>query len=115
METREYFEKVMQDFNQNRKGRNLRKYCNDEGIDYKWLSEYKKQYSSTKARKSEEGAPSLVPLQVIDERFSEQEKSEAPKMWGVRKLVLVSPAGDELEISSNNIAVIAELLGKMSL
>ena len=41
METKEYFEKVMQDFNQNRKGRNLRKYCNDEGIDYKWLSEYK--------------------------------------------------------------------------
>ena len=35
METKEYFEKVMQDFNQNRKGRNLRKYCSDEGIDYK--------------------------------------------------------------------------------
>ena len=30
MEIREYFEKVMQDFNQNRKGRNLRKYCSDE-------------------------------------------------------------------------------------
>ena len=44
METKEYFEKVMQDFNQNRKGRNLRKYCNDEGIDYKWLSEYKRTY-----------------------------------------------------------------------
>lgn len=41
METKEYFEKVMQDFNQNRRGRNLRKYCSDEGIDYKWLSEYK--------------------------------------------------------------------------
>ena len=34
METKEYFEKVMQDFNQNRKGRNLRKYCSDEGIMY---------------------------------------------------------------------------------
>ena len=44
METKEYFEKVMQDFNQNRKGRNLRKYCNDEGIDYKWLYEYKRTY-----------------------------------------------------------------------
>ena len=31
-EGEKYFEKVMQDFNQNRKGRNLRKYCNDEGI-----------------------------------------------------------------------------------
>lgn len=27
----------MQDFNQNRRGRNLRKYCNDEGIDYNYL------------------------------------------------------------------------------
>lgn len=43
METREYFEKVMQDFNQNRKGRSLRKYCSDEGGgDYKRLSEYKR-------------------------------------------------------------------------
>ena len=37
METKEYFEKVMQDFNQHRNGRSLRKYCQDEGIDYKWL------------------------------------------------------------------------------
>ena len=72
METKEYFEKVMQDFNQNRRGRNLRKYCSDEGIDYKWLSEYKKQYSSTKGKVEKEEAPSLIPLQVIDERFSEQ-------------------------------------------
>ena len=37
METKEYFEKVMQDYNQNRDGRSLRKYCKDEGIDYDWL------------------------------------------------------------------------------
>ena len=42
METKECFEKVMQDFNQNRKGRSLRKYCSDEGVDYKRLSEYKR-------------------------------------------------------------------------
>ncbi len=36
METKEYFEKVMQDFNQHRNGRSLRKYCQDEGINYKW-------------------------------------------------------------------------------
>ncbi len=34
METMEFFEKVMQDFNQNRRGRNLRKYCSDEGNIY---------------------------------------------------------------------------------
>ena len=115
METKEYFEKVMQEFNQNRNGRNLRKYCSDEGIDYKWLSEYKKQYPSGKARAKAEEKPSLIPLQVVDERFSEQPKAETPKTWGVRKLVLVSPAGDDLEISSNNIAVVAELLSKMSM
>ena len=31
-EGEKYFEKVMQDFNHNRKGRNLRKFCHDEGI-----------------------------------------------------------------------------------
>ena len=44
METREYFEKVMLDYNQNRKGRSLRKYCKDEAIDYNWIIEYKKNY-----------------------------------------------------------------------
>lgn len=34
METKEYFEKVMQDYNQYRKGRNICKYCFDEGVDY---------------------------------------------------------------------------------
>ena len=41
METREYFEKVMQDYNQNRKGRSLRKYCKDWEVDYDWLIEFK--------------------------------------------------------------------------
>ena len=48
METKEYFEKVMQDFNQHRNGRSLCKYCQDEGIDYKWLQEYKRTYPNEK-------------------------------------------------------------------
>lgn len=44
MESKEYFEKVMQDYNQNRKGRSLRKYCKDEAVDYDWLIQYKKYY-----------------------------------------------------------------------
>ena len=86
METKEYFEKVMQDFNQNRRGRNLRKYCSDEGIDYKWLSEYKKQYSSTKGKVEKEEVPSLIPLQVIDERFSEQPVVQPEAKWCVKQL-----------------------------
>ena len=46
METKEYFEKVMQDYNQNRRGRTLRKYCKDEAIDYDWLMKYKKSKRS---------------------------------------------------------------------
>ena len=84
METKEYFEKVMQDFNQNRRGRNLRKYCSDEGIDYKWLSEYKKQYSSSKGKVEKEEEPSLIPLQVIDERFSEQPVVQVNHQYSVR-------------------------------
>ena len=48
METREYFEKVMQDYNQNRNGRSLRKYCKDEAVNYNWLMEFKKTYSASK-------------------------------------------------------------------
>ena len=48
MESREYFEKVMQDYNQNRNGRSLRKYCKDEAVDYNWLMEFKKTYSASK-------------------------------------------------------------------
>ena len=44
METKEYFEKVMQDYNQHRNGRSLKKYCHDEAVDYQWLLEFKKHY-----------------------------------------------------------------------
>ncbi len=115
METKEYFEKVMQDYNQNRKGRNLRKYCNDEGIDYKWLSAYKKQYTSTKGTMKQEEEPSLIPLTIIDERFSEQPTSQPEAKWSVKQLVIASPSGDELEIKSTNLAVVVELLRKMSM
>ena len=115
METKEYFEKVMQDFNQNRRGRNLRKYCSDEGIDYKWLSEYKKQYYSSKGKVEKEEEPSLIPLQVIDERFSEQPVVQPEAKWCVKQLVIASPTGDELEIKCSNLAVVVEVLRKMSM
>ena len=40
MESKEYFEKVMQDYNQHRNGRSLRKYCKDEAIDYDWVIKF---------------------------------------------------------------------------
>lgn len=56
MESKEYFEKVMQDYNQNLKGRSLRKYCKDEAVDYDWLIRtrrailYRRETAGTSAR-----------------------------------------------------------------
>ena len=86
METREYFEKVMQDYNQNRNGRSLRKYCKDEAVDYNWLMEFKKTYSASKPVEQQ----SFIVLQLL------------------------SPDGDSIEIKSNNLYAVSELLRKLS-
>ena len=118
METREYFEKVMQDFNQNRKGRNLHKYCNDEGIDYKWLSEYKRTYGATKTAVSSNSAASdygFTALDVIEERLSpEQQQPQKDKGWTVKQIIICSPEGEELELRSDNLLVVSRLLSKMN-
>ena len=79
METKEYFEKVMQDYNQHRNGRSLRKYCQDEGIDYKWLQEYKKTYphESKPSQKPESEPQSFIPLVI------EEEKEQPRQTWQV--------------------------------
>lgn len=104
METREYFEKVMQDYNQNRNGRSLRKYCKDEAVDYNWLMEYKKTYS---ASKPQQPGHSFISLSL---------EEEAPKQvaWEVKALQLQSPDGDSIEIKSNNLYAVSELLRKLS-
>lgn len=117
METKEYFEKIMQDYNQNRKGRNLRKYCSDEGIDYKWLVEYKRNYGACKPSDSETASQShpsaFIPLQIIEERFDNSRHEDSSSGWSVRQLVLCTPGGDDIEISSKNLAAVLELLRKM--
>ena len=83
-------------FNQNRNGRSLRSYCIDNGIDYKWLTEYKKTYSSSK--KPEKSSPvGFTSLDVIDEKVS-LPVEEKPKTWSVSHLALSSPSGDIIEI-----------------
>lgn len=56
MESKEYFEKVMQDYNQNRKGRSLRKYCKDEAVDYDWLPVQEELSLQEKHRESSQDA-----------------------------------------------------------
>lgn len=110
METKEYFEKVMQDFNQHRNGRSLRKYCQDEGIDYKWLQEYKRTYpKETKpVQKSEPEPQSFIPLVI------EEEKTQPKPVWQVSHLRLESPEGAFIDINSNNLAAVTSLLQSLS-
>ena len=106
MESREYFEKVMQDYNQNRNGRSLHKYCKDEAVDYNWLMEFKKTYSASKPQ-FHQPVQSFIPLSLED---------ETPKQmnWEVKVLQLQSPDGDSIEIKSNNLYAVSELLRKLS-
>ena len=120
METKEYFEKVMQDFrsamplgsskNQHRNGRCLRKYCQDEGIDYKWLQEYKRTYpNETKPVQESKPEPqSLIPLVI------EEEKTQPKSVWQVSHLRLESPNGGFIDINSNNLAAVTSLLQSLS-
>ncbi len=101
METRDYFEKVMQDYprallaytfrckNLHRNGRSLRKYCKDEAIDYNWVMDYKKTYSASKPLAQQ--SQSFVALSL------EEEKPVSVR-WGVACLQLQSPEGDCIEI-----------------
>ena len=110
METKEYFEKVMQDFNQHRNGRSLRKYCQDEGIDYKWLQEYKRTYpNETKpVQESKQEPQSFIPLVI------EEEKTQPKPVWQVSHLRLESPDGDFIDINSNNLVAVTSLLQSLS-
>ena len=81
METREYFEKVMQDYNQNRNGRSLRKYCKDEAVDYNWLMEFKKTYSATKPLNQSQ--QSFISLS-LEEEVPKQVTNSPPKLGGAR-------------------------------
>jgi len=120
METREYFEKVMQDFrsamplgsskNQHRNGRSLRKYCQVEGIDYKWLQEYKKTYpnETSPSQRPEPDPQSFIPLAI------EEEKDRPKPVWQVSHLRLESPDGGFIDINSNNLAAVTSLLQNLS-
>ena len=110
METKEYFEKVMQEYNQHRNGRSLRKYCQDEGIDYKWLQEYKRSYPNEQRpeRRSEPEPQSFIPLAI------EEEKDQSKPVWQVSHLRLESPEGGFIDINSNNLTAVTSLLQSLS-
>ncbi len=106
MESKEYFEKVMQDYNQNRKGRSLRKYCKDEAVDYDWLIQYKKTYP-LQEKQQEPSQDAFIPITIKDD-------APKPATWQVETLILNSPDGEQIELKSNSLFIVAELLHKMS-
>ena len=106
MDSKEYFEKVMQDYNQNRNGRSLRKYCKNEAVDYDWFIQYKKSYP-LQEKKQEQLQDAFIPITIKDE-------TPKPTTWQVETLVLKSSDGEQIELKSNSMFVVAELLHKMS-
>ena len=106
MESKEYFEKVMQDFNQHHNGRSLRKYCRDEAIDYDWVIKFKKTYP-IRSSEEEVSEARFVPLAFTVDPTPTME-------WSVEHLVLRSPKDEVIEIKSTSLFVVAELLRKMS-
>lgn len=108
MESKEYFEKIMQDYNQHRNGRSLRKYCKDEAVDYDWLIEFKKSYPQSCPKHTPSGEAAFLPISIREEHPAKA------MTWEVDSLVLKSPEGERLEIKSSSLFVVAELLHKMS-
>ena len=93
-----------------RNGRSLRKYCQDEGIDYKWLQEYKRTYpNETKPVQESKPEPqSFIPLVI------EEDKTQPKSVWQVSHLRLESPDGGFIDINSNNLAAVTSLLQSLS-
>ena len=77
----------------------------DEAVDYNWLLDFKKTYSASKPLNQH--PQSFVALSL------EEEKPKETK-WEVACLQLQSPDGDSIEIKSNNLFAVSELLRKLS-
>ena len=50
---------------------------------------------------------------MIEGRFDDTRREDLSIGWSVRQLVLSTPDGDDIEICSNNLAAVLELLRKM--
>ena len=84
----------------------MRRYCKDEAVDYDWLIQYKKTYT-LQEKKQEQPQDTFIPITIKDE-------TPKPTTWQVETLILKSPDGEQIELKSNSLFVVAELLHKMS-
>ena len=93
METsREYYDRVMLEYRSSRGRRSLRKYCQDEGIDYQWLMKIRKEYSAPGQSESDSDvsgtAEHFIPLEITE---SVPQGRNNLNEWGISQMVLSSP------------------------
>ena len=113
METsREYYDRVMSDYRERRGRRSLRKYCQDEGVDYQWLMRSRKEYSAP-ARPEEEPQLPGTAERFIPLELAEPAADPRPSGWTISSLVLSGPSG-EVSISAGTIASVVDLLDRLS-
>lgn len=113
METsREYYDRIMSEYKEKRGRRGLRKYCQDEGIDYQWLMKSRKEYSAQCAEGSENSmsgtAEHFIPLEIT-EPSAVRRQSE----WTISQLVLSGPAGD-ISINAGTMSTVINLLERLA-
>jgi len=110
MESKEYYQSILMDYNKNRKGRSLRAYCKDEGVDYNWIQKCKREYPKEQQPEPEQKqeTTTFLPIGITEEE---------PKQntWEVDNLILKSPDGEFIEIKTNSLTTAAMLLTKISL
>ena len=114
METsREYYDRVMLEYRASRGRRSLRKYCQDEGIDYQWLMKSRKEYSVQGQPESDSDvagtAEHFIPLEITE---SVPQVKSNPNEWGISQMVLSSPTG-EITIKSGSISSVIDLLQRL--
>ena len=114
METsREYYDRVMSDYKTSRGRRSLRKYCQDEGIDYQWLMKSRKEFSgAVQSENSSEVAVTaehFIPLEITD---TTPQVESRPDEWGIPQLILSSPTGD-ITIKADSLSSVVNLLQRL--
>ena len=114
METsREYYDRVMLEYRSSRGRRSLRKYCQDEGIDYQWLMKIRKEYSAPGQSESDSDvsgtAEHFIPLEITE---SVPQGRNNLNEWGISQMVLSSPTG-EITIKSGSISSVIDLLQRL--
>lgn len=79
-------------------------FCNRFKIHIKWKA---KNILKGDARLQPEPQDAFIPITIKDE-------TPKPTTWQVETLILKSPDGEQIELKSNSLFVVAELLHKMS-